>query len=83
MSDGWDREKLGLPSAPPSMTNHYYNDDDEITGLGATDDGPMLCTEGRVWPCPYCGSDAVDTYIDGTAQCNNCHRWYKYTQSWF
>ena len=64
--------------------DYYYDDDDEpLTGLGATEDGPMICTEGRMWPCPYCGSNDVQTYIDGTAQCHDCRRWYKYTQSWF
>jgi hypothetical protein len=83
MSAGWDsqREELGLPPARPSGNDYY--DDEPLTGLGATEDGPMICTEGRMWPCPYCGSNAVQTYIDGTAQCNDCHRWYKYTQSWF
>ena len=84
MSAGWDskREKLGLPPARPSRID-YYDDDEPLTGLGATEDGPMICTEGRMWPCPYCGSNAVQTYIDGTAQCNDCRRWYKYTQRWF
>lgn len=86
MSAGWNskREKLGLPPARPSRIDYYDDDDDEpLTGLGATEDGPMICTEGRMWPCPYCGSNDVQTYIDGTAQCHDCRRWYKYTQSWF
>ena len=80
MSDGWDREELGLPPAPLSAHNHYY--DEGMDGLGAKVDGPMLCTEGRLRPCPYCESDDVNTYTDGTAQCNSCRRWYKYIQSW-
>ena len=86
MSAGWNskREKLGLPPVRPSRVDFYdIFDDEPLTGLGATDDGPMICTEGRMWPCPYCGSDDVQTYIDGTAQCKDCRRWYKYTQHWF
>ena len=86
MSDGWNskREAMGLPPAHPSRMDYFDDDDDEpLTGLGATEDGPMICTEGRMWPCPYCGSNDVQTYIDGTAQCHDCRRWYKYTQSWF
>ena len=28
--------------------------------------------------CPYCGSSNRRTYIDGTAECNNCGREYRY-----
>lgn len=76
------RMKLGLPPAKPRNTSSDYFDDEPLTGLGATEDGPMICTEGQMWPCPYCGSNDVQTYVDGTAQCQSCRRWYKYSQSW-
>lgn len=35
-------------------------------------------THGRLRPCPYCGSDDIDTYCDGTAECNDCGGEYTY-----
>lgn len=35
-------------------------------------------THGRLRPCPYCGSDNVKTYIDGTAECESCGGEYTY-----
>lgn len=35
-------------------------------------------THGRLRPCPYCGSDNVRTYIDGTAECESCGGEYTY-----
>lgn len=83
MSNRWEnhqRVKLGLP---PYRTSIYDDDDEPLTGLGATEDGPMICTEGQMWPCPYCRSYNIQTYLDGTAQCEDCHRWYKYMPTGF
>lgn len=84
----WDlvRKELGLPPIPPNHNAYKSSDfgyNDSWNGLGATDDGPMLCTEGNIRPCPYCGHDGTSTYIDGTARCDSCRRWFKYTQSWW
>lgn len=49
--------------------------------LGLTDDGEMLFTNGRLWPCPYCGNDGTTTYTDGTARCDSCHRWFRYAST--
>lgn len=38
----------------------------------------MLFTHGRMTPCPRCGSENIETFIDGTAVCHNCKRWYAY-----
>lgn len=35
-------------------------------------------THGRFRPCPYCGSDDVNTFCDGTAECNACGGEYTY-----
>lgn len=35
-------------------------------------------THGRLRPCPYCGSDDVTTFCDGTAECNDCGGEYTY-----
>lgn len=35
-------------------------------------------THGRFRPCPYCGSDDVTTFCDGTAECNACGGEYTY-----
>ena len=51
-----------------------YSEDD----IGATNDSEMVFTNGRLWPCPYCGYDGTSPYIDGTAQCDRCHRWFRY-----
>lgn len=29
-------------------------------------------THGRIRPCPFCGSNNVDSYIDGSAECKSC-----------
>lgn len=35
-------------------------------------------THGRMRPCPYCGSNNVQTYCDGTAECESCGGEYTY-----
>ena len=35
-------------------------------------------TYGHFRPCPYCGSNNVHTYHDGTAECNTCKGEYTY-----
>lgn len=35
-------------------------------------------TYGHFRPCPYCGSDDVTTFCDGTAECNACGGEYTY-----
>lgn len=35
-------------------------------------------THGRIRPCPYCGSNNVRTYSDGSAECNHCGGEYNY-----
>ena len=41
-------------------------------------DMPYAYTNGRWYPCPYCGSDRITTYMDGTAQCDDCKREFTY-----
>lgn len=69
------REQLGLPSTTSIITpsNKSTIDFEEI------EDGPMTYTHGRMRPCPYCQSDDVTTYIDGTAFCHQCGKWYRYS----
>lgn len=83
MSKKWDkhREKLGLPSI--NRTNTSYRSLNDNYELGIFPDGPMLCTQGSINPCPYCGHYGTSPYTDGNAQCNDCKRWFKYTQHWF
>lgn len=83
MSKKWDqyREQLGLPPAiNQSAASYSFYDNYE---LGLSPDGPMKCTEGSINPCPYCGHYGTSPYTDGTARCNDCRRWFKYTQHWF
>lgn len=35
-------------------------------------------THGRLRPCPYCGSNDINIFIDGTAVCNTCNGEYHY-----
>jgi len=35
-------------------------------------------THGRLRPCPYCGSNDVRLFCDGTAECNECGGEYTY-----
>lgn len=44
------------------------------------DDKPYAYTNGKWTPCPYCGSKYVTTFMDGTAQCDDCKREYRYLQ---
>lgn len=44
------------------------------------DDQPYAYTDGRWTPCPYCGSDRISTFMDGTAQCDDCKREFRYLQ---
>ena len=72
------------------MPNEYDYDDflndnyessrsPEKHSTGIPDKSEMVRTYGRFSPCPHCGSNSVRTYSDGTAQCNNCHKWYNYS----
>lgn len=42
------------------------------------DESKMVFTHGRLTPCPYCGSNGINTYTDGTAQCYDCGKWFRY-----
>ena len=42
------------------------------------DKSQMKYTHGVFSPCPYCGSEYIHTYIDGTAKCDKCNRWFCY-----
>ena len=42
------------------------------------DKSQMKYTHGVFSHCPYCGSKYIHTYIDGTAKCDKCNRWFCY-----
>ena len=42
------------------------------------DKSQMKYTHGVFSPCPYCGSKYIHTYIDVTAKCDKCNRWFCY-----
>lgn len=44
------------------------------------DNQPYAYTNGKWSPCPYCGSNNITTYMDGTAQCDDCKREFRYLQ---
>ena len=78
---GWldKREKLGLP--PERSSGFIYDDDIPLSGLGATEDGPMICSEDKLLRCPYCGSYSVQSLPGGKMKCYMCRRWCKHKQS--
>ena len=59
-----------------SNSNNYY-DDFEKYSLPPIE-SKMVFTHGRLTPCPYCGSNGINTYTDGTAQCYDCGKWFRY-----
>lgn len=58
--------------------NDYEEDDNDEDCC--EDDQPYAYTNGKWTPCPYCGSKNVTTFMDGTAQCDDCKREYRYLQ---
>lgn len=48
------------------------------TYSNAKESEPIAYTHGRMRPCPYCGSDDIRTYADGTAECDSCGKEYRY-----
>ncbi len=55
-----------------------YDEDDEEDY--SEEEKPYAYTNGKWTPCPYCGSKYVTTFMDGTAQCDDCKREYRYLQ---
>jgi hypothetical protein len=55
-------------------------DEDENNECCYEEDKPYAHTNGKWTPCPYCGSKYVTTFMDGTAQCDDCKREYRYLQ---
>ena len=56
-----------------------YNVDDTDEDCD-DEDQPYAYTNGRWSPCPYCGSKNISTFMDGTAQCDDCKREFRYLQ---
>ena len=65
--------------------NDYYDEDiwnEEDTRLTEAELNPppissMRHTHG-VLKCPHCGSSSISSYIDGTAICQRCYKWFRY-----
>lgn len=78
MSKEWDnkRSALGLPPGPTRYVGYGpYDPEDHVQ----RDASKMIYTYGRFTPCPYCGNKGTSTYTDGTAQCDKCRRWFRYS----
>lgn len=60
--------------------NDFEEDDDNDFEKHSLqpDESKMVFTHGRLTPCPYCGSNGINTYTDGTAQCYDCGKWFRY-----
>ena len=55
-----------------------YVDDYEYDNSDYKEELPYAYTNGRWSPCPYCGSEKISTFWDGTAQCDDCKREFRY-----
>ena len=56
----------------------YFKKAESLWSQALSDESQMVFTHGRLMLCPYCGSEKVDIYNDGTAQCIDCSGWYRY-----
>ena len=63
------------PKSKTMVVEEKFDDEDDDC---QHDDMPHAYTNGRWSPCPYCGSDRISTFMDGTAQCDNCKREFTY-----
>lgn len=60
-----------LPKRTEKLNDDF--DEDEYD-----DDKPYAYTNGRWSQCTYCGSKRISTYCDGTAECDDCGREFRY-----
>ena len=51
--------------------NAYFDEESD-------EDDSIEFTNGKWSPCPYCGSKRISTFMDGTAQCDDCKREFRY-----
>ena len=51
--------------------NAYFDEESD-------EDDSIAFTNGKWSPCPYCGSKRISTFMDGTAQCDDCKREFRY-----
>lgn len=54
----------------------FYNEEEDEDIPDCPPKDQLLYTGGHL-ACPYCGK-VGQTYMDGTAYCSNCRRWYCY-----
>lgn len=50
----------------------------QTNSYNQNNESDIAYTHGRMRPCPYCGSDDIRTYADGTAECDSCGKEYRY-----
>ena len=60
------------------VKEQYDVDDEEDDDDEYIEEMPYAYTNGRWCPCPYCGSRRISTFWDGTAQCDDCKREFRY-----
>lgn len=53
-------------------------EDNTLFNEGNDEDDSIAFTNGKWSPCPYCGSKRISTFMDGTAQCDDCKREFRY-----
>lgn len=65
---------LKKPHVKPNSSiedNTYFDEESD-------EDDSIAFTNGKWSPCPYCGSRRITTFMDGTAQCDECKREFRY-----
>jgi hypothetical protein len=67
-----EKPKLRVKEQYDVDDEHEEDDDEYIEEM------PYAYTNGRWCPCPYCGSRRISTFWDGTAQCDDCKREFRY-----
>lgn len=72
--DDWSNEKDD--EWTDEWGEDFYNEEEDEDIPDCPPKDQLLYTGGHL-ACPYCGK-VGQTYMDGTAYCSNCRRWYCY-----
>lgn len=68
-------EEEGMTLWEYMLRKNHFSQTESYTQEKESD---MVYTHVRMRPCPYCGSDDITTYCDGTAEYESCGREYRY-----
>ena len=74
--DNCEEDEYNIEEDEYNIEEDEYNIEDGDEYI--PDKSQMKYTHGVFSHCPYCGSKYIHTYIDGTAKCDKCNRWFCY-----